>query len=54
MSEFYATRVITAGWQPLSAEDEQDFRVQFAGRLRPDQIDLLVKWYREEVTPKLF
>jgi len=53
MSEFYATRIVTAGWQPLTKEDEADFRAQFAGRLRGDQIDLLVKWHREEVSPKL-
>jgi hypothetical protein len=53
MTEFYATRIVTGGWQRLSKEDEQDFRNQFAGRLRPDQIDLLVKWHREEIAPKL-
>jgi len=53
MSEFYATRIVTAGWQPLSKEDEADFRATFAGRLRADQIDLLVKWHREEIGPKL-
>lgn len=51
--EWYAERIVTAGFQPLSKEDEADFRTQFAGRLRPDQIDLLVKWHREEIAPKL-
>jgi isopentenyl diphosphate isomerase/L-lactate dehydrogenase-like FMN-dependent dehydrogenase len=53
MSEWYAERIVTADFQPLSKEDEADFRVTFAGRLRPDQIDQLVKWHREEITPKL-
>ena len=53
LSEFYATRIVTADWQPLSKEDEADFRAQFAGRLRADQMDLLVKWHREEIGPKL-
>ena len=53
MSEWYATRAVTAGWQPLTKEDEDDFRAQFAGRLRADQLDLLIRWHREEVSPKL-
>ena len=53
LSEFYATRIVTAGWQPLTKEDEADFRAQFAGRLRADQMDLLIRWHREEVSPKL-
>jgi len=53
MSEFYAERVVTAGLRPLSKEDEDDFRIQFAGRLRPEQIDRLIKWHREEIAPRL-
>ena len=52
-SEWYAERIVTAGFQPLSKEDEDDFRIQFAGRLRPEQIDLLLKWHREEIAPRL-
>lgn len=53
MSEFYATRIVTAGWQPLTQADKDDFRATFAGRLRPDQIDTLIKWHGEEIAPKL-
>src|SRR5213594_2319443 len=40
MSEWYAERIVTAGFQPLSKQDEDDFRLAFTGRLRPEQIDL--------------
>jgi hypothetical protein len=53
MTEWYGTRIVTAGWAPLSKEDESDFRNQFAGRLSAEQIDTLVKWHREEITPRL-
>jgi hypothetical protein len=53
MTEWYGTRIVTAGWAPLSKEDETDFRNQFAGRLSAVQIDTLVKWHREEVSPRL-
>ena len=47
------TRAVTAGWQPLTSEDKEDFKTAFAGRLRPDQIDKLVNWYDVEIAPKL-
>jgi hypothetical protein len=53
MTEWYGTRIVTAGWAPLSKEDETDFRNQFAGRLSGEQIDTLVRWHREEVSPRL-
>ena len=53
MTEWYATRAVTAGWQPLTAEDKEDFKAAFASRLRPDQISKLINWYDVEVMPRL-
>jgi len=53
MSDWYATRAVTAGWAPLTAEDKEDFKSAFSGRLRSDQIDKLINWYDVEIMPKL-
>jgi len=46
-------KFIGAMGQPLTSEDIADFRATFAGRLSPRQTETLVRWYQEEIVPRL-
>ena len=50
MTEWYGTRAVLSGWA-FREEDYQDFRVAFTGKLRPDQIETLIRWHKEEIMP---
>jgi len=51
--QWYGTRAVAAGWQPLTENDIADFRATFSGRLTPQQISTLTEWYVKEVAPRL-